>query len=151
MSEAPTDILFPILVAQLATERLMVESFADRLRALSRDMGAIGTDTSSAGAFADLLFEAIAALEDHACEEEALMKKLAAGGGPAGHYESHIEDHASLAEAMNAIAEAYATDDALDCARHLSVVLMRWRHEHIERFDAGLINGHDPGPPAPLR
>ena len=46
MSEAPTDILFPILVAQLATERLMVESFADRLRALSRDMGAIGTDTS---------------------------------------------------------------------------------------------------------
>lgn len=146
MSEAPPDILFPILVAQLATERHLVDSFADRLRALSRDMSAIDADTSSAGALADLLFEAIAALEDHACEEEAFMKKLAIGCGPVSQYESHIEDHASLAEAMNAIVEAYANDDALDCARRLSVVLTRWRHEHIERFDALLIDLPDPAP-----
>jgi len=148
MSAAPPNILLPILLAQFATERILVDSFLDRASALhasltAQDAGPMSA-TDNRAALADLLFEAIAALEDHASEEEAFLKKLASTLDPPIQYESHIEDHASLAEAMSAIVEAYANDDAVDCACRLHDVLARWRYEHIDRYDMPLLEWINP-------
>ncbi|WP_227817420.1 hemerythrin domain-containing protein [Nitrogeniibacter aestuarii] len=141
MHHAHHNNLLPPLLEHFAAERQLVQSFLDRLDTLFPGLSADGNASprENRGAFADLLFETIVALEDHASEEEAFMKKLALERGTPIQYERHIEDHAALAEAMNRIVDAYTIEDALDCARYLRLVLQRWRQDHIETFDKQML------------
>lgn len=146
MHHAHHNNLLPPLLEHFSAERQLVQSFLDRLDTLfpglSTGNGITGSRVlpcSNRGAFADLLFETIVALDDHASEEEAFMKKLALERDTPIQYERHIEDHAELAEAMNRIVDAYAIEDAFDCARYLRLVLQRWRHDHIETFDKQML------------
>lgn len=152
MTNTPPDALRPLLTDSFATERALVDSFLDRLSVLDQNLASAEassdsqtTHASIKAAFADLLFETIVALENHASEEEDLMKTLAFGGFSPLHYESHIEDHASLAESMGAIVEHYGSGDPIECARRLKQVLIRWRDEHIDTFDKILLDWNDPG------
>lgn len=145
MTNPPLDPLQPILHEHFVAERSLTESFLRRLESMVRGLTA-DSETALAepaegwGGFADLLFETIAALEDHASEEERFMKLLDFGGQWPLQYERHIEDHASLAETMCAVVEAYGTEETLLCARRLHELLIRWKDDHIENHDKPLLN-----------
>jgi len=145
MPTATYDTLLKILEEQCALECQLVDSFQRRLDVLFPSMSQSDCDgqdrpAPDQGAYVDLLFEVIAALDDHAREEEGLMKFLGAGGHGRGQYESHIEDHASLSGAMCAIVEGYGIENVESSARQLHRLLKRWRDEHIEAHDRSLVS-----------